>query len=375
MDGEIINEEVITSEERTKPFSPLISPNDFTQYKHLCFIDEAVPSFSDYLNSETYPVVYNSSTDRESLKSFLLAQFTHIDRIAFVFHGPPNNSPPFTSAWFINNETYFSLDNQSFLIDLCTSLTVQNMDFLPCNLLQQQEWKDYFAVFTNVLVGASSDDTGNLRYGGDWIMENTMQNVQDLYFSAELENWTGLLFTQVGPVGSNVAQLEAMGYTPAVLNAAGYVTPEMTVIATIGNATNFAYDFSISGDLMYVAVGVSIKVLNLTTTTSSILYTGSVTIFGLVVAGGFIYITTGAQNATGNYTVGKLNLNGTVVNSSFITRIWSKEGLISDGTWLYTTYPGTNSGVYRISLSSGGDVDTAPNGKILLAAQGQFMIL
>jgi hypothetical protein len=121
-------------------------------------------------------------------------------------------------------------------------------------------------------------------------------------------NVAGYTATQMLETAYNIGQLEGAGYTPAVLNAAGYVTPDMTVIATIGNASNFAYDFSISGNLMYVAVGVSVKVLNLTTNAESTIYTGSVPIFGLVVVGGFLYITTGLQNATGNYTVGKLNL-------------------------------------------------------------------
>ena len=483
MDDEIINS--CNDSVASVGFVPVIFPNDFTQYKNLCFIDASIFSFPDYLNSETYPVVYNSNTDRDSLKAFLLAQFTHIDRIAFVFHGPPNHSVPFISAWFINNEPYFSLDNQVFLQNLFFSLNVKSVDFLPCNLLQQQEWKDYFTVFTDVVVGASSDDTGNLRYGGDWVMENTMENIQNLYFSAEIENYTGLLvltglavtfptyvsptnldvvyitafpsdavswgystdnsgswtyqattfssfFTlsaaiyatgtihvnskdasgnvsttlkntsaltititaplvavgytatqlksagytaaqlttagytaaqlyvagytaaQVRQTGYNVAQLETAGYTPAVLNTAGYVTPDMTVIATIGDASNLVYSFCISGNLMYVGVGNKIKVINLSTNTviNANFYTGTVAIQYLVVEGSFIY-----YNSSGT-TVGKLNVtSGSTVgnNANHITSIPNVSGMASDGTYLYLTRSSAgNPSVYKIKISTGG---------------------
>ena len=76
-------------------FAPALSAPDPVTCKNICFIDSTVTSFQDYLNTETYPIVYHSDTNRESLKTFLLTQFTHIDRISFVFHGTPDNSPVF----------------------------------------------------------------------------------------------------------------------------------------------------------------------------------------------------------------------------------------------------------------------------------------
>jgi len=182
----------------------LLSSNDFSKYKHICFISSIVETsstFSQYLNADTYPVVYNSNSDRDHLKTSLLSQFTAIDRISFVFHG--QTSSTIASTRFINDEMFFTLDenqavvigeNQVFLQNLCTTLQVKNVDFLACNLLQSEEWKSYFALFQNVVVGASIDDTGNLKYGGNWVMENTMENVRDIYLNASLiENFTGLL--------------------------------------------------------------------------------------------------------------------------------------------------------------------------------------
>ena len=350
----------------TVGFSPSIITNDITQYTNICFIDATVTSFSEYLNTETYPVIYSSNTDRDSLKTFLLTQFTHIDRVAFVFHGPPDNSPPLTSAWFINNEPYFSLDNQGFLQEIFSALTVKNVDFLPCNLLQQQEWKDYFAMFTNVAVGASIDDTGNLLYGGDWVMENTMQNVQTIYFSTEIENYTGLLFTQVGPVGKNVAQLQALGYTPAVLNANGYVTPDMTLVKSYsttamppdyilppGYGFHATFQICISGNTLYSGVSYMVNSFNLSEVNPTVAtHSTNVMSRSIIVIGNYLYYCM----ATG---IGRLNLDGTTNGNAtnFITGL-EFSGMLpaqyaTDETYIYAI--GRNSttcGVHRIPISS-----------------------
>ena len=176
--------------------------SDFTLYKNICFIDAAVETeshFSTYLNGDTYPIIYEYDTNRENLKSAILKQFIQIDRISFAFHGA--SSAEFSPKSFINNEPFFTnADNLSennnfvFLQDIFTELNVKQVDFLGCNLLQVQEWKDYFAHFQNVIIGASFDNTGNSHYGGNWTMESTMENVRDVYFNPDkIENFAELL--------------------------------------------------------------------------------------------------------------------------------------------------------------------------------------
>ena len=173
----------------------------FGSFKNICFIDSAVETdsnFSQFLNTDTYPVIYDYNSDREALKTALLQKFTRIDRVSFVFHGPPDQSSYTTPKLFMSNQYFFAPgtdDTGNFLQSLFTSLQVQNVDFLACNLLQHQEWQDYFASFTDVVVGASLDATGNVKYGGNWVMENTMENIRDLYFKPEIENFATLLET------------------------------------------------------------------------------------------------------------------------------------------------------------------------------------
>jgi hypothetical protein len=41
------------------------------------------------------------------------------------------------------------------------------------------EWNKYFALlqqFNDTIIGASNDSTGNIKYGGDWIMESTSED-------------------------------------------------------------------------------------------------------------------------------------------------------------------------------------------------------
>jgi hypothetical protein len=206
----------------------LIPSNDFSQFKNLCFIDQSVESaynLSAFLNDTTYPIVYTYDSDRESLKTELMTQFANIDRVSFVFHGPPDGSQVFTPKLFINNEPFFSADNFRFLEDLFVSLNVRHADFLACNLLQHQEWKDFFVSIGNgnnvIIVGASDDATGNLKYGGDWTMENTMEDVRYLYFLPSIDNFAGLLLTGTYTDGANSVQIRFITLTSTTAEIIG----------------------------------------------------------------------------------------------------------------------------------------------------------
>jgi hypothetical protein len=175
---------------------------DYSSIKNICFIKSSLEenyNFSSFLNSQTYPVVYNENYDRNSLKNKLLEKFTNIERITFAFHGI---SEKFHSnvikELFVHGLTFYSTNkehNVDFLQDLINTFNVKHVDFLGCNLLKSDAWKTFFESLQNVTVGASNDNTGNLKYGGNWVMENTMVNVKNLYFNSNLDNFTSLLST------------------------------------------------------------------------------------------------------------------------------------------------------------------------------------
>ena len=175
---------------------------DYSSIKNICFIKSSLEenyNFSSFLNSQTYPVVYNENYDRNSLKNKLLEKFTNIERFTFAFHGISNNfHSNVVKELFVHELTFYSTNkehNGDFLQDLIDTLNVKYVDFLGCNLLKSDAWKEFFESLQNVTVGASYDNTGNLKYGGNWVMENTMVNVKNLYFNSNLDNFTSLLST------------------------------------------------------------------------------------------------------------------------------------------------------------------------------------
>ena len=57
---------------------------------------------------------------------------------------------------------------------------------------------NYYAILTqetnnSVVIGASNDETGNIKYGGDWVMENTSENIELIYFNESIAYYTYLL--------------------------------------------------------------------------------------------------------------------------------------------------------------------------------------
>lgn len=57
-------------------------------------------------------------------------------------------------------------------------------------------WNTYYNNLTKetgVVVGASKDQTGNVQYGGDWVMESTSQDIELVYFTKSIEYYTYLL--------------------------------------------------------------------------------------------------------------------------------------------------------------------------------------
>ena len=192
---------------------------DVSSYTNIMFIDNLVEDtktqdntlFSGYCNDTTYPLVYKYNNDRESIMEFL-ANFNSndIERISFAFHGPSqvDNSIK-TSTYFIHNEPLFVdndvvkdadtfSDNVTFVKNLITLFpNLKNVDFLGCNLLNLDNYKQYFELLKvnndNLLIGASDDNTGNVKSGGDWTMETTTENVKNIYFNDTIDNYASLL--------------------------------------------------------------------------------------------------------------------------------------------------------------------------------------
>ena len=200
--------------------------NDYSIFTNILFIDRNILQyqiFIDGANANTYPISYSSLCDDVTkLNEFLFSTFTNIDRVCFAFHGPSLDTIE-PSISFIQNAPFFIDDdlatdvtdfskNILFIQNLITTLHVKNIDYLGCNLLTFSNWKSYFELIeknTSVIVGASNDETGNLNYGGDWVMENTNENIKQIYFNETIYTFIGVLSTvtpkwAAGVVGNTV---------------------------------------------------------------------------------------------------------------------------------------------------------------------------
>jgi alpha-tubulin suppressor-like RCC1 family protein len=168
--------------------------------------------FNSSANANTTPLVYSSSTSTtedilSAIRQSISSQSQTIARIGLVFEIKEPRRP----TLFLGNAPFFSETdtaepfsaNVAFLIALLTEFQVANIDFLACNSLNVPAWVNYYALLTastGVIVGASSDNTGNIQYGGDWVMESTSQDIEILYFTSSIENYASLLG---GPSGDS----------------------------------------------------------------------------------------------------------------------------------------------------------------------------
>jgi len=175
----------------------LAQPNSIT---NLLLIDRAVPAYQTFIdsaNSTTFPVAYSWSSSKSELLT-LLQGVSCIERIGFVFEARGSSSQLFldNKPFFIVNEVTPYSENLEWLLSVIRDFGVKNVDFLACNSLNMPEYNAFYGILlgeTGVVVGASNDATGNIKYGGDWVMESTMEDIEMVYFKESIEYYKYLL--------------------------------------------------------------------------------------------------------------------------------------------------------------------------------------
>lgn len=194
--------------------SPIVKDGvNISHIKNVILIDKTIENPEIFFlgnNNETLPIYYNYYTDREKLFEYLEQEFINIDRLAFIFDNSMMNNKK-----FLNNELFFTdndiiqfennnecLENYSsnviFLIKICKKFNIKNVDFLACESLKYNNWKMYYELlkhYSTSVIGASNNLTGNVKYGGDWVMENTNEDIQNIYFNENITNYSSTLFS------------------------------------------------------------------------------------------------------------------------------------------------------------------------------------
>ena len=160
--------------------------------------------------SENYTLIKNETDDYENSISLALTR----EAISITTDNTDNttNNPEITSYYSptdiedvlsessINTYILNNLYSWNAFKEFIKKFNIQtSLDFLGCALLQSSDWKYTLETLEtvqhlNLNIRASDDNTGNLKVGGDWILETDNVNIKDLYFTKEtIENWDFLL--------------------------------------------------------------------------------------------------------------------------------------------------------------------------------------
>jgi hypothetical protein len=192
--------------------SPIVKDSiNLALIKNIILIDNTIETPEIFFSSnsdDTLPIYYNCCTDKNKLFDYLEKEFVNITRIGFIF-----NNSMMNSKYFLNSELFFtendliqfetnkdSLSSYSsnviFLIKFIKKFDIKNVDFLACNSLEYDNWKKYYKLlqyYSTTIIGASKDLTGNINYGANWIMENTNEDIQNIYFNENITNYRSTL--------------------------------------------------------------------------------------------------------------------------------------------------------------------------------------
>ena len=170
--------------------------SSYSQYTKILLIDKRVEQYQKFVNganTSTFTIVYKDTSKHKHLEEFLLANLKHVTRLAIVSHGLPGGEHHYYhNMCFMEGEHFFKMSdlaggiteyspNVAFLKTLLTKMSINRLDFLACNILRYTEWTQYLDLLksfkSGLVVGASNDDTGNLQYGGNWTLDNTLDNI------------------------------------------------------------------------------------------------------------------------------------------------------------------------------------------------------
>ncbi len=150
-----------------------------------------------YDNNTTSQEIFNYLTENNIINVNRICLIFHDRRENTIFYDFLNNKPLFVNNDLTNNT---KSENYTFMINLINTLSPTHVDFLACNLYLYDSFKNYFNSLIencnnqNLKVGASTNMTGNMLYGGDWILESTGEDIQNIYFNSNISYWTYLFF-------------------------------------------------------------------------------------------------------------------------------------------------------------------------------------
>jgi len=355
--------------------------------KNVLLIDNTIKDvqyIADNTNSDTFPIIYNSTSSKTELLEILTIFFTSIKRVAFMFASNLGNSKIFLDRkpFFLKEEVEPYSENVEFLLSIINDFKVKHIDYLACNTLQYSNWRNYYSILSKVTrVGASNDKTGNIKYGGNWYMENTRQNVEHIYFTTQMEYYKYVLDN------SYSTWIDGLEY-PSIMKKYGdflYVLNNNTSISKIDLQSKsiipqwitFSYEtfgFDIYEDFIYVTSDVDGTISKFNIVNGLLDESWSVNDLyaptSIVVYNNYIYVSSIAYG-----TVQKINLTTGVLDESWlIDDLFLPIQITIQGNYLYVT---SSKPISKINLLDGSPIDlpwtTSLNSPTDIAIQGNYV--
>jgi hypothetical protein len=280
--------------------------------KNILLIDDTVYQneiLFNSVNSDTLAIKYNYNSDKNELEKLLTDNFEFINRIGIIF-----DDSLMKSKLFLNSELFFNLDdltetqteysnNLKFIIGIIKKFNITNLDYLVCGGLKHDNWVKYFSILnkeSGVIIGASNDETGNLKYGGDWILESTNEDIANIYWDSKISNYTSTLATSTISTSTTIFNADVSGYTwPITINGGTSSSP---IVITLGD------DITLNSSSEYFIIGS--EYIRLDGGNKKIIINGVVNYPGLVLNG------TELSNGYSNITIQNINLS--ISNASTI---------------------------------------------------------
>jgi len=154
--------------------------------RNVLLVDTSLPEYEVVLqsvNETTQAIPYSMDTTYHGIIKAISINGarTTVDQLGIFCH---------KDALFLGRPL---LEQYVFFSELVQNLELKHLDFLACDTLNDTLYKAFYEKFTNVIIGASNNRTGNLQYGGDWTMESTMEDVESIYFTRSIEYYKYLL--------------------------------------------------------------------------------------------------------------------------------------------------------------------------------------
>jgi len=183
------------------------------------------------------------------------------------------------------------------------------------------------------VIGASDNETGNQKYGGDWILENTREDIVGVYFTgAIVTDFKGTLASITTSTTLTQAYLETSSNWPITISGGTSTSP---VVVTIGEDATIP---ALAADNGYFSIGSDYITIDGGNKTLTIAYTEA-EYSGLVLNG--IYGTSGKNNVT--------------IQNIKITTASSSVTLMIFGGWIGRSYFGrgaTNNKIENCTTTS-----------------------